>query len=267
MPEVRKLFTNGGTARFLFFVFLFLVFASRPLLAGDMAERRILGFSPDGRYFAFEQYGVQDGSGFPYADIFILDTRDNGWVPGTPFRSLLLDERAKLTDVRRQTRAKAEALLSRLRIAERGRVLASNPLTEVSANRYRVTIRTLPALPPVGTPYRLTLAEFRMKAPRCTENRGRAVGFALFVRPLWNRRVNWVIARDTVKTGIPEDRGCPLGYGISDVIFFDPLDRSALGGEGSVLVVLLHVFSKGFEGRRGRYLAVAKAGSLAPPKE
>ena len=29
-------------------------------LAGDAAATRIIGFSPNGRYFAFEQYGLLD---------------------------------------------------------------------------------------------------------------------------------------------------------------------------------------------------------------
>jgi predicted secreted protein len=40
--------------------------------AGDYAYRDILGFSSDGKSFAFEEYGVQDGSGFPYANIFVV---------------------------------------------------------------------------------------------------------------------------------------------------------------------------------------------------
>ncbi|MBN9059609.1 MAG: DUF2259 domain-containing protein, partial [Rhizobiales bacterium] len=43
-------------------------------MAGDFAERSILGFSPDGGRFAFEEFGIQDGSGFPYSNIFVLDT-------------------------------------------------------------------------------------------------------------------------------------------------------------------------------------------------
>ena len=42
--------------------------------AGDYADRTILGFSPDGSTFAFEEFGVQDGSGFAYANIYMIDT-------------------------------------------------------------------------------------------------------------------------------------------------------------------------------------------------
>ena len=38
--------------------------------AGDTATPQVLGFSADGKVFAFEEYGIQDGSGFPYANRF-----------------------------------------------------------------------------------------------------------------------------------------------------------------------------------------------------
>jgi predicted secreted protein len=39
-------------------LFLLLSVATVPAWAADNAERAIIGFSPDGRYFAFEQYGT-----------------------------------------------------------------------------------------------------------------------------------------------------------------------------------------------------------------
>ena len=61
-----------------------LTVATVPARAADNAERAVVGFSPDGRYFAFEQYGVQDGSGFPYSEIFVIDLNANKWVKGSP---------------------------------------------------------------------------------------------------------------------------------------------------------------------------------------
>ena len=37
-----------------------LAISTATALAGDAAARRIIGFSPDGAYFAFEQYGELD---------------------------------------------------------------------------------------------------------------------------------------------------------------------------------------------------------------
>lgn len=59
-----------------------------PAVAGDFANRDIIGFSADGSRFAFEEYGQQDGSGFAYSNIYIRDRyRDrplDGWlsIPG-----------------------------------------------------------------------------------------------------------------------------------------------------------------------------------------
>src|SRR4051794_38905355 len=44
-----------------------------PALSVDRALIELLGYSPDGRYFAFEEYGLHDGSGAPYSDITIID--------------------------------------------------------------------------------------------------------------------------------------------------------------------------------------------------
>ena len=49
------------------------LFSAAPALAGDAAQFDPIGFSEDGRYFAYEEYGIQDGSGFPYATIYLVD--------------------------------------------------------------------------------------------------------------------------------------------------------------------------------------------------
>ncbi len=51
--------------------------------AGDIAQFRVLGFSPDGRYLDFASYGIDNPSGFPYADSHIVDVITNEFVPGT----------------------------------------------------------------------------------------------------------------------------------------------------------------------------------------
>ena len=41
--------------------------------AADRALPELIGYSEDGRYFAFESYGTHDGSGAPFATITVLD--------------------------------------------------------------------------------------------------------------------------------------------------------------------------------------------------
>lgn len=66
-----------------------------PAMAGDRALIDFIGFSEDGQYFAFEEFGVQDGSGFPYSNIYVLDVSADSWVDGTPVRVQLDDEGAR----------------------------------------------------------------------------------------------------------------------------------------------------------------------------
>ncbi|MEJ8572682.1 DUF2259 domain-containing protein [Microbaculum marinum] len=61
-------------------------------LAGDLARLEVLGFGSEGKYVAFEEYGVQDGSGFPYSTIYIVDTDTDSWLPDTPVRIVVEEE-------------------------------------------------------------------------------------------------------------------------------------------------------------------------------
>jgi predicted secreted protein len=61
---------------------LALVLLSGVLYAGDVASFANLGFSADGRYFMFAQYGIQEESSFPYVELFVVDVRANDFVDG-----------------------------------------------------------------------------------------------------------------------------------------------------------------------------------------
>ena len=57
--------------------------------AGDMASLDILGYSRDGSVFAFEEFGVFDGSGGAYSNIYFIDIKADRFLPGTPIRATL----------------------------------------------------------------------------------------------------------------------------------------------------------------------------------
>ena len=101
-----------------------LLLATPAAQAADSAQSRAIGFSPDGRYFAFEQYGIQDGSGFGYSDIFILDIEQDRWVPGTPVQVLIEDESTHIDEARKQANQKAQPLITQFKAdgIERGAV-------------------------------------------------------------------------------------------------------------------------------------------------
>ena len=63
-------------------VYLLAIFLLTPgfLSAGDIAVFQNLGFSKDSRYFLFAQYGIDDVSASPYADMFLVDVNKNRFV-------------------------------------------------------------------------------------------------------------------------------------------------------------------------------------------
>ena len=76
--------------RNLFFLILF-GFSVWPvfLFAGDKAEFVSLGWSENYFYYSYGQYGIEDGSGFPYAEICIVNVEKNIFVENGILRDRL----------------------------------------------------------------------------------------------------------------------------------------------------------------------------------
>jgi len=54
--------------------------------AGDVATFQSLGFSSNGQYYMFSQYGIHEQSKQPYAEIYAVDVRKNSFVSGGVWR-------------------------------------------------------------------------------------------------------------------------------------------------------------------------------------
>ena len=106
------------------------IFVSSPAWSGDASFLNIIGFSADGRYFAFEQYGTQDGSGFAYSDVVITDLKNDALVKGTPIRAIAPDEQASKNSIRAKARGQAAERLKTLHIDQPAEIIGSNPITE-----------------------------------------------------------------------------------------------------------------------------------------
>ncbi len=52
-----------------------------PAIAGDVTTFVNLGFSADSAYFLFGQYGADTASGKPYAELYLVNTQKNDFVP------------------------------------------------------------------------------------------------------------------------------------------------------------------------------------------
>jgi predicted secreted protein len=238
---------QAGTARLA--ASLLLVAALLPTAAagGDRALADFIGYSNDGRYFAFEEYGIQDGSGFPYANIYFIDLPADAWLPGTPVRVRIEGEGADLPAAREEAREQAADRLESLGIATPAHLIALNGDGEPGDGLSLVfgAVGYMPG--ELQDERRLSLEIFDAPSPHdCTTFLGEeAKGYALLLE---NDGAVRELHRDTGK--LPESRGCPTTYRIYGVI--TPHDSGSL--DDAVAIVSVYPF--GFEGPDRRFLAV-----------
>lgn len=237
--------SSGGIAALL----LTSVLSATAACAGDFASFQPIGFSADGGVFAFEEYGIQDGSGFPYSNIFFIDTRKDAFLAGTPIRLRIDAENTSLAKVRAQTAEKAAPLAQKFDLgANPGLLAAFNPVTETESSAHHLTYRQYAVDPPVGGNFTLTLEEIPFSpSAQCKDVTPRSIGFRLAFQTEDGKPSGRVLHADTT---IPDSRKCPAGYRIGGVMVYNPLE-----GE-PVHVILVQVLSFGFEGRDGRWIAV-----------
>lgn len=220
-----------------------------PAPAGDTAEAEIIGFGADGRLFAFEEYGVQDGSGFPYATVFVVDTDTDRWVDGIPIRVRLEAEGATLAEARAEAGERLRNAFGPSFVGARSVTLAHAPLGEVEADPTRMAFAPIIPSNPLSDPEqryeaRLDIFHAEAEAGDCVTYIGdRPVGFRLVVERQGGGSA--VLHADDT---IPRSRGCPITYRLSRVVVPGyPPERVA---------VLVSVFTPGFEGPQRRFIAV-----------
>jgi len=235
MNQIFKLLTATSIA----------LLTSFSVIAGDFAKRHIHGFSIDGDLFAFEEYGVQDGSGFPYSNIYVIDTATDKWMENSPFRVLLEDESKSAEDARGQVRMLAGPVMKSFE--DRGNIVATNHSTELGIDKKRVVANPRTVVPPIDTLIEFRLKNLRLQGPEHCETWGPTVGFELTQIATTDSATTTQIHKDTK---IPGSRHCPLDYEFADIVTYYP-------ETGSPVVAILILMQKvGFEGPDGRYLAV-----------
>jgi predicted secreted protein len=221
--------------------------------AADGAKFRAIGFSADERYFAFEQYGVQDGSGFAYTDIFILDITADSWVKGTPIRALVEDEDGDVKKIRAIAKTKAATVLAETIIAVDAELLAANPFSEVVADRSTVTFHDHfnNAMGMFGTAenqcsWQLKITPVKVAGREACEADMEIVGFSLDLK---NNKTGTNTNLHLDKE-LPKSRFCALGYDIEAVV--QPVGGSTTGQA----IAIIGVHSRGFEGADRRFIAL-----------
>ena len=219
--------------------------------AADAALMEPIGYSENLRYFVFEEFGIQDGSGFAYSSIYMIDLSQDRWVVGTPIRVIAESEEEPLTSVRAHARADAEPLLTDLSIDVPAHELASNG-DGAPDNDGKSLVFGLP-LP--GSPdgldgrHALGLETYTTASGSPCEDwfAEKAVGFVLSITDFGPQRE---VHRDEV---IPRSRGCPAQYRIHSV--YAPFQATDIASS----VALISVYVQGFEGLDRRFMAVALA--------
>lgn len=229
---------------------LFGVLGSASVQAGDYADVEILGFSDEGIRFAFEQFGIQDGSGAPYSEIFIINVHTDSWAE-PPFRLTkeptenheVPDEDLYVT--RAENRDAAGVALTNSRIFEpRGRTVGFNPITELGSDPHKLSVFPRAFVPSFDNPMNFFLEEYPLAAGNCASFGAQTKGFRLILDHEGEQRV---LNEDTK---LPKNRGCPLSYRIERVVTYYP------AGRPPVFAALVLMDTHGFEGTDGRYLAI-----------
>lgn len=214
--------------------------------AGDHAQFNPLGYSGDGRYFAFEQYGIQDGSGFPYSEIFLIDLDTDSFAGGSPFRARVDEDGAGLGEARQQAIAAASSALVSHEIFTPARIIALNGDGE--AGEGLALTYGVPGFGFADIIDEHTLSLEIFKAPtsqQCVDWFGEEpMGYALLRE---TEGVTTEIHRDT---RIPASRNCAITYKFYGVTLpFAAYDNASA-------VAVLSVWSHGFEGPDRRFIAL-----------
>ncbi|MET3899383.1 putative secreted protein [Devosia sp. UYZn731] len=225
-----------------------------PAWAGDRAGIGFIGYSDDARYFAFEEFGIQDGSGFAYANVYVLDLQTDQWVKNTPVRVRLEDESSTLAAARADALSQARPVLDTLGIAEPVDIIALNGDGAAGINDKMLRFgQPGYSMAAPEASYELTLsgvAATLSMADCVGETDAGEAGFAL------NLTVDGKAHEVYRDKTVPESRGCPLGYRLYGVITpFD--DLAAFAPElGPGALAIVSVYSLGFEGADRRFIAV-----------
>jgi predicted secreted protein len=223
-----------------------------PATAADRALINMLGYSADGNVFAFEQFGIQDGSGFPFSEIFIVDLVNDKWTAGTPFEAQG-DEEASLAEVRAEAISKARAKLDQYEIGVPVEILALNGEGEFANDTGMRVHWSTPACCGAGVTQAdaqsliLSLRSIQSTEDYCQDMN--PVGYVLAYQDQYG--VRELHADGDV---LPKSRACTLDYRIYAVV--EPFTEYYAEGFTRRRVAIIATYPFGFEGVDRRFLVV-----------
>jgi predicted secreted protein len=214
--------------------------------AGDAAEMRVIGFSADARIFAFEEYGVQDGSGFPYSNIYLIDLDRDKFTPGAPIK-VTIEREAMVKEARALAWSKAQSLVTRYGAdSDPGAFAVYRAAADLNAQGDTVRFNRYPRAPKVSKAYSIQLQPKPFPATKdCLNASNGFNGFLLKLVEADGKPVDRVLYEDA---SVPPSRKCPTGYRIGAVVMDN--DKAATA------VAMIQASSQGFEGDDIRWIAI-----------
>lgn len=229
-------------------VFTVVLLLATNCFAGDYATLNFVGFSKDGRYLAFEEYGTQDGSGFPYSNFYFIDTEKNAYA--APRIGVRIDKESATEPAARK---RASSLAAR-KLRQFGIIRGNVGKLVVSHMMTDLTFDSVGQKPPsvikfaeeVGSMYQrgdyeLWLTQTPIKTNECEPFEMETNMLEL---KLTNKEddASKFLQKDTT---LPSSRGCALYYRLQDVYLYK-----------DSVAVFVGVFTQGFEGPDMRFMAV-----------
>jgi predicted secreted protein len=227
---------------------LALILAGMPARSAEFSEVRPIGFSADGAVFAFEEFGVYDGSGFPFASRFFIDTVSDSFLPDSTIRVVIEDEEKTVADARAAAAAQSRDLEDQYSfLANPGVIAAFNPLSELDSDAHQLRYLPISVVPAFFRPYTVQLTETKLPSDSpCDAMTEARLGFRLDLTEVEGEPVAIVLHEDGF---LPKSRFCPTGYRLGGVV-----THWADGVWTHAYLVLSQSF--GFEGEHGRWMAV-----------
>lgn len=201
--------------------------------AGDAANLEFIGFSKDGRYLAFEQFGITDGIGYPYAKIQIVDVAKNTLLAQT--EKMIEVENSTTNQARAAIKSTAQGLLNRYAIVRgnQGKFIGIAPTApNISGQRSEFIY--------AGRTYTLELNSSFEKQDAKTCPDEIATRLELTLSAAGKTRV---LQKDGLT--LPKSRACALSYEMRSAQLL-----------GNNLAVFVAVHLPGFEGADIRWMVI-----------